>query len=151
MHRQQWITILCTAALVASFSAAFGQAQEPAPTPPGAAPAPQMPAASPGKPAKKKYSHANDFLIRGTIFTDKALSFPGVQLRIRRAGEKKFRWESYTDSRGEFAVRVPQGSDYELVVRTKGFAEQTRTIGTKSAGSTETMVFRMQPAAGGKG
>lgn len=151
MHRQQWITILCTAALVASSSAAFGKAQEPVPPPPSAVPAPQAPAATPGKPAKKKYSHANDFLIHGTIFTDKALSFPGVQLRIRRAGEKKFRWVSYTNSRGEFAVRVPQGSDYELVVRTKGFAEQTRTIGTKTGGNTESMVLRMQPAAGGKG
>ncbi len=151
MHRQQWITILWTAALVASSSAAFGKAQEPVPPPPSAVPAPQAPAATPGKPAKKKYSHANDFLIHGTIFTDKALSFPGVQLRIRRAGEKKFRWVSYTNSRGEFAVRVPQGSDYELVVRTKGFAEQTRTIGTKTGGNTESMVLRMQPAAGGKG
>src|SRR6266705_1861939 len=90
MHRQQWITILCTAALVASFSEEFGQAQEPAP--PASAGTPQFPAVTPNKPSKKKYSHVNDFLIRGTVFTDKALSFPGVQLRIRRAGEKKFRW-----------------------------------------------------------
>ncbi len=151
MHRQQWITILCTAALVASSSGAFGQAQEPAPPPPGSAPASQVPAATPGKPGKKKYSHANDFLIRGTVFTDKALSFPGVQLRIRRAGEKKFRWESYTNSRGEFAVRVPQGSDYEMVVRAKGFAEQTRAIDAKTGANEESMVFRMRPTAGGKG
>jgi hypothetical protein len=151
MHRPQWITILCTAALLAPFSALFGQAQEPAPTAPSSAPAAQAPAAAPSKPAKKKYSHANDFLIRGTVFTEKALSFPGVQLRIRRAGEKKFRWESYTDSRGEFAVRVPQGSDYEMVVRAKGFAEQTRSIDAKTGGNEERMVFRMQPTAGGKG
>ena len=151
MRRAQWMTILCTAALVASFSAAFGRAQDPVPPPPGTAASPQAPAVTPSKPAKKKYSHANDFLIRGTVFTDKALSFPGVQLRIRRAGEKKFRWESYTNSRGEFAVRVPQGSDYEMVVRVKGFAEQTRTIDTKTGEHEESMVFRMLPAAGGKG
>ena len=150
MHRPQWITILCTAALVASFRAAFGQAPEPVP-PPSSAATPQAPAVTPSKPAKKKYTHTNDFLIRGTVFTDKALSFPGVQLRIRRAGEKKFRWESYTNSRGEFAVRVPQGSDYDLVVRVKGFAEQTRTIDAKTGGNEESMVFRMQPGAGGKG
>jgi hypothetical protein len=151
MRRPQWIAILCTAALLARFSVLFGQAQEPSPTAPGSAPAAQVPAAAPSKPAKQKYNHANDFLIRGTVFTDKALSFPGVQLRIRRAGEKKFRWESYTDSRGEFAVRVPQGSDYEMVVRAKGFAEQTRTIDAKTGGNEESMVFRMQPTAGGKG
>lgn len=151
MHRTQWITILCTAVLLAPFSALFGPAQEPAPTAPSSAPAAEAPAAVPSKPAKKKYSHANDFLIRGTVFTERALSFPGVQLRIRRAGEKKFRWESYTDSRGEFAVRVPQGSDYEMVVRAKGFVEQTRSIDAKTGGNEESMVFRMQPTAGGKG
>ena len=151
MHRAQWMTILCTAVLAASFSAAFGRVQDPVPPPRGTAASPQAPAVTASKPAKKKYSHANDFLIRGTVFTDKALSFPGVQLRIRRAGEKKFRWESYTNSRGEFAVRVPQGSDYEMVVRIKGFAEQTRTIDTKTGGNEESTVFRMQPTAGGKG
>src|SRR6202521_141016 len=111
MHRPQWIAILCWAALFALFSAAFGQAQEPVPPPSSSAPTSQAAAATPSKPAKKKYSHTNDFLIRGTIFTDKAFSFPGVQLRIRTAREKEFHWESFTNSRGEFAVRVPQGSD----------------------------------------
>ena len=151
MHRPQWITILCTAVFVASFSVASVQAQEPVPAPSSSAPTSQASAATPSKPDKRKYSHINDFLIRGTVFTDKALSFPGVQLRIRRAGEKKFRWESYTNSRGEFAVRVPQGSDYELVVHVKGFAEQRRTIDTKSGANEETMVFRMQPNAGDQG
>jgi hypothetical protein len=150
MQLPQWIAMLCWAALVTLFSAAFGQAQEPVPPPSSSAPTSQAAAATPGKPAKKKYSHTNDFLIRGTIFTDKAFSFPGVQLRIRRAGEKKFHWESFTNSRGEFAVRVPQGSDYEMVVRVKGFAEQTRTIDTKTVGNEESLVFRMQPTVGGK-
>jgi hypothetical protein len=135
---------------LAPLVAAFPRQQDPAPAPP-VAPASQPSAASSSKPGKTKYSHANDFLIRGTVFTDKALSFPGVELRVRRAGEKKFRWETYTNSRGEFAVRVPQGSNYELVVRAKGFAEQTRAIDAKTVGNEESMVFRMQPAAGGKG
>jgi len=151
MQRPQWISILCTAALVAPFSVAFGKGQEPASPRTGSATAPQAPTASTSKPVKQKYSHANDYLIRGTVFTEKALSFPGVELRIRRAGEKKFRWESYTNSRGEFAVRVPQGSDYEMVVRAKGYSEQTRAIDAKTGGSVQNMVFRMQPTAGGKG
>ncbi len=150
MHRPQWIAILCTAALVAWPATSYSQAQEPAP-PPGSAPTSQAPVATPSKPGKKKYSHLNDFLIRGTVFTDKALSFPGVQLRIRMAGEKKFRWQSYTNSRGEFAVRVPQGSKYEMVIHAKGFADQTRTIEAKSGENEESMVFRMQPTTGGKG
>lgn len=150
MQRPQWIPILCMAALPA-FSVASEQPQEPAPAPSAAPSTPSAPASTPSKPGKKKYSHAYDFLIRGTVFTDKAFAFPGAQIRIRRAGDKKFRWESYTDSRGEFAVRVPQGSDYEMVVHAKGFAEQTRAIDTKSGGNETSTVFRMQPAAGGKG
>ena len=78
-------------------------------------------------------------------------SVEGVQLRIRKAGEKKFRWETYTNSRGEFAVRVPQGSDYEMVVHTKGYAEQTRSIDAKSGANEESVVFRMELTTGGKG
>ena len=101
------------------------------------------------KAGKKKYSHANDFLIRGTVFNDKALSFPGVELRIRLAGQKKYRWETYTNSRGEFAVRVPQGSNYEMLAHAKGFSDQARTIDAKNGGSEETVVFRLEPAVGG--
>ena len=143
-----WKTAFCAAGLFITMVAGFSVAQEP--TPPPSAPAAQAPAATPSKPGKQKYSHANDYLIRGTVFNEKALSFPGVQLRIRLAGEKKFRWESYTDSRGEFALRVPQGSMYEMVVRIKGFEEQTRTIDAKNGGDADNMVFRMQLAEGGK-
>jgi hypothetical protein len=149
MHRRQWIMILCTAALAVLSSSVAAKSQEP--PPPNSTPPAPVPTAPPGKPGKQKYNHRNDYLIRGTVFTEKALSFPGAQLRIRKAGEKKFRWESYTNSRGEFAVRVPQGSDYEMVVRARGYAEQMRTVDAKSGANEENMVFRMQLASGGKG
>ena len=146
MRPRQWITLLSTAGLLAPCAEARA-AQDPAPQPPASVPAPAVPAR---KAVKKKYSHAEDFLIRGTIFNDKALSAPGVQLRVRRAGDKKFHWEGYTNSRGEFALRVPQGSTYEMVIRARGFAEQTRTIDAKSGGNAESMAFRLEPALGGK-
>ena len=149
MHRPQWMTILCTAGLAVLSFAVSARSQEP--PPPASPPAPAAPTATTSKPSKQKYSHANDYLIRGTVFTEGALSLPGAQLRIRKAGEKKYRWESYTNSRGEFAVRVPQGSDYEMVVRAKGYAEQTRTIDAKSGANEENMVFRMKLTSGGKG
>src|SRR5437879_12221643 len=108
--------------------------QEPATAPP-AAPASQPAPTSPSKSGKAKYSHANDFLIRGTVFTDKALSFPCAQLRIRRAGEKKLRWESYTNSRGEFAVRAPQGANDEKVIRANRVAEQPRNLAATARGN----------------
>src|SRR5215510_7456893 len=100
------------------------------------------------KTGKKKYSHLNDFLIRGTVFNEKALSFPEVELRLRKEGEKKFKWETHTNSRGEFAVRVPEGSNYEILVHVKGFTDQTKTVEAKGGGNGETVVFRMQPVTG---
>ena len=157
MHSARWLAVIGSVlSLVPLSLASAAQNQEPAPaSPPAAAPS-QPPAATSPTPAsgvsssKTRYSHANDFLIRGTVFTDKALAFPGVQLRLRRSSEKKFRWQSSTNSRGEFAVRVPQGLDYELVIHAKGFADQTRAISAKSGLSEDSVVFRMEPAPGGK-
>ena len=100
------------------------------------------------KSNKKIYSHSNDFLIRGTVFNERALSFPDVELRLRKEGEKKYKWETYTNSRGEFAVRVPQGSNYEILAHVKGFTDQTRKVEAKGGGNEETLVFRMQPITG---
>ncbi len=148
MHSGRRI-VFCLAPLVTVAGPCITWAQEP----PAPAPAPSASpstSASSSKPSKKKYSHANDFLIRGTVFNEQALSFPGVQLRIRRSGEKKFRWETYSNSRGEFAVRVPQGANYEMVVRAKGFATQTRAIDAKSGDYEGNLVFRMMPEGGDK-
>jgi hypothetical protein len=126
--------------------AASGQTQAPPTAPPPAPESPQSPESS----SKKKYSHIHDYLIRGTVFTDTALALPGARLRIRRAGEKKFHWEGLTNSRGEFAVRVPQGSDYELSIQAKGFAEETRSFDAKSGISESTLTVQMKKAVGGK-
>jgi hypothetical protein len=148
LHRLRGVKVLSAAVLLVPPAMMLASLQEPA-SPPSAAPA-SNPPASADKPSHKKYSHASDFLIRGTVFNEKALSVPGAELRIRVAGAKKYRWDSYTNSRGEFAVRVPQGASYEVAVRAKGFEQQTRTVDAKNGGNEETIVFRMQPIAGGK-
>jgi hypothetical protein len=99
--------------------------------------------------SSSKKNYFEGFLIHGTVFDDKALAFPSVELRIRRAGEKKFRWETYTNSRGDFAVRVPKGTDYEIVVHAKGFTDQTQAIDAKIE-DEKLLSFRMEPSAGGK-
>lgn len=131
--------------LFLAFAAPLAAAQEAPPSAP-ANPAPDS--SSKEKPGKKSYSHLNDFVIRGTVFNEKALSFPDVELRLRKEGEKKYKWKTYTNSRGEFAVRVPQGSNYEILVHVKGFSDQTKTVEAKSGGNQETVVFRMQPVTG---
>jgi hypothetical protein len=148
MKSPRWVVVAGMASVLICLPAVLSQAQEAAPPPPQAPPASQTPATA--KPQKQKYSHANDFLIIGTVFDPKGYAFSGAELRIRRSNEKKYRWESYTNSRGEFAVRVPQGSDYEMVIRAKGFTNQTRALDAKTGVSEARIVFRMEPAAGEK-
>ena len=161
------------AVLLAAIAATAGvvRAQQPAPPPPPpdsqtsqpaqqpgsssstpATPVPSTSSSSTGSSSSGKHgkTHANDFLVLGTVFTDKAYALPGAQIRARRASEKKFRWQTYTNSRGEFAFRVPQGDEYEIVVMAKGFTDQTNAVSAKSGISEDTVVYRMQPASGGK-
>lgn len=81
--------------------------------------------------SKKKSKPVPSFLILGTVFNENALSLAGVRVRIRQAGGRKYRWETYTNSRGEFAVRVPPGYDYEVTIRFKNYADQARTVDSK--------------------
>ena len=83
------------------------------------------------QPKSGKTKPVPRFLIIGTVFDEKALSFPGVRVRVRLAGEKKFKWETYTNERGEFAVRVPPGFDYEVVIRETKYKEQMKTVDSK--------------------
>lgn len=145
MNHLRRIELVCIGVLFA-FAASLPAAQE---TPPAStAGSTQNSSSKADKPSKKKYSHLNDFLIRGTVFNEKALSFPDVELRLRKEGEKKYKWETHTNSRGEFAVRVPEGANYEILVHVKGFADQTRTVEAKGGGNEETLVFRMQLVTG---
>jgi len=124
-------------------------AQDPPSVP---APAQQTPP-TPDSSSKQKpgrSTHSDDFLVRGTVFTQEGLSLPGAQLRIRRASEKKFRWETATSSRGEFAVRVKMGAEYEVTVRAKGFQEQSLAVDGKTGERFKDLVFRLQRDGGKK-
>lgn len=145
MNRLRRIELVGIGVLFA-FAASLPAAQETSPASTGGST--QNSSSKADQPSKKKYSHLNDFLIRGTVFNEKALSFPDVELRLRKEGEKRYKWETYTNSRGEFAVRVPQGSNYEVLVHVRGFVDQTRTVAAKGGGNEETLVFRMQLVTG---
>ena len=102
---------------------------------PGSPQAPVPPAtAAPPPPVGAKTANTKpvpSFLIIGTVFNEHALSFPSVLVRVRRAGENKFQWQTYTNSRGEFAVRVPPGFDYEVVVHEKKYKDQTKSVNSR--------------------
>ncbi len=53
---------------------------------------------------KKPYA-----LIFGTVWNKDGRPVYGVPVKIRRADEKKSRWELMSDHNGEFAQRVPAG------------------------------------------
>jgi Carboxypeptidase regulatory-like domain len=112
--------------------------------------APQPGPESSSKQAQDKNTHANDFLVRGTVFTPEGLALPGAELRIRRVSEKKFRWDAASNSRGEFAVRVKMGADYEVVARAKGYQDQSLAVNASTGERFKDLVFHMQRQTGKK-
>jgi hypothetical protein len=118
-------------------AAAMLHAQEP-PPPPDAAP-PQTESST----KSRHLRHLDAFLIRGTVYDEKSLSLPGAQLRVKRHGEKKYRWSTVSNSRGEFAMRIPLGSDYELLTQARDFTDSTIAIDAKNQSSEDNMVIRM--------
>jgi hypothetical protein len=60
-------------------------------------------------------------LIFGTVWGPDDRPVYGVKVKIRREGEKKVRWEQYSNRNGEFAQRVPAGTqDYVISADLKG-------------------------------
>ena len=137
-----FVDSILTAGLLFSFAVSAG-AQEAA-QPPASQSAPSSESTSKQNPNLSATRHSNDFLVRGTVFTQEGFALPGAELRIRRSAEKKFRWLTVSNSRGDFAVRVKMGADYEVLVRAKGFAEQSAPVDAKTGDRYKNMVFRMQ-------
>jgi hypothetical protein len=131
--------------LTGAFSTRAQVLPAPAPPPPPESPAPTTAEKPPEHPHRQL-----GFLIRGTIFDARGLSVPGAELRIRRAGEKKFHWDTYSNSRGEFAIRVPPGTRYEVVVQSKAFSDATQTVDAGNGLDEQMLVFHMEPVAGRK-
>ena len=60
-------------------------------------------------------------LIAGTVWGPDSKPIYGVTVRIRRAQDKKPKWELHSDHHGEFAQRVPAGKvDYIVYADLKG-------------------------------
>jgi hypothetical protein len=60
-------------------------------------------------------------LIFGTVWGPDDRPIYGVHVKIRRADQKRAKWELYSDHQGEFAQRVPAGKvDYIVWADLKG-------------------------------
>ena len=61
-------------------------------------------------------------LIFGTVWDPDGHPLYGVRVKVRRADEKKARWELYSNHTGEFAQRVPAGkADYVVWADVKDY------------------------------
>jgi hypothetical protein len=73
-----------------------------------------LPAFAGSKKHKPEYA-----VIVGTVWAGERPA-AGVPIAIRREGDKKVRWETVSDSRGEFAQRLPAGTaDYVITPKLK--------------------------------
>ena len=141
--------LFLAALVLPAFSA--GQLPTPPPPPPPAPEStPSTPPASAQDSSSKRHRTLPAFLILGTVFNEKAYALPSVQVRIRRKGEKKFLYDLYTNSRGEFAVRVPDGIEYEVVVRQKKYKEQTQNVVANMADVQKRLTFKLESIAPSK-
>ena len=128
----------------------FSSAQEPAP--------PQSQNSSPAQSTQKPDSTSTGkkkslpaYVILGTVFNEKALACPNARVQIRREAEKKFHWETYTNSRGEFAVRVPEGQEYEVVVKEKKYKEVSVKVSAKAGELQDRLSIRLEVSKQEKG
>jgi hypothetical protein len=102
-----------------------------------------------GSSQDQSNSHAHDFVIFATVFTEQGFALPGARARVRRTDEQKFRWEALSDRRGELGIRVKQGAEYEMTIEARGFKPQTRKIDARE-GNREDVTLQMEQLAGGK-
>lgn len=68
-------------------------------------------------------------LLFGTLYGPDQRPIYGVKIKIRRADQKKAKWELYSDHQGEFAQRVPAGkADYIITADVKGTPKPELTV-----------------------
>lgn len=106
----------------------------------------QAPAADQTKEQTEK---KDEFVLVGTVFTEQGFALPAAAIRVRRAGEKKIREKAQSDRRGEFALRLRPGLEYEVSVEAKGYEPQTKKLSAEIGGPNN-FIFRMKPVQGGK-
>lgn len=93
--------------------------------------------------ANQRKPSPNDCIFYATVFTNEGRLLVGAEIHVRPTGKKKPDLEAWSDRRGEFAVRVPPGVDYDIEVKAEGFVTQVRTANAQTG--RQDMVFHMEP------
>ena len=104
-----------------------------------------LPLRSGEKEKEKPYA-----LLSGSVHSSEGFAIPGVAVSVRREDDRKPRWRAISDSRGEFAIRLPaEAGTYEVTTESKEHENQTKKI-TVAGTDKETVVvlFRLAHKAG---
>jgi len=94
-------------------------------------------------------------LLRGSVFDEKGFSLPGVHLKLQRVrnddeakDSKKIdsvKMDYYTNSRGEFAFRLPPiRARYQVTAILAGYKPQTKTVDV-GADESVPLAFSLEP------
>lgn len=68
-------------------------------------------------------------LLFGTLYGPDQRPVYGAKIKIRRADQKKAKWEIFSNHQGEFAQRVPAGkADYIITADVKGNPKPELTV-----------------------
>jgi len=79
-----------------------------------------------GESSAKKSSEKPYALLFGTVWGPGNQPLYGVTVKIRRADQKKAKWERVSDHHGEFAQRLPAGTaDYLVWADVKSYKSLT--------------------------
>lgn len=95
--------------------------------------------------AKEKSKEKPFALLFGSVFTAEGLALPGVAVIVKRKDDRKPKWRAVSDSRGEFAVRLPaEAATYEVTTQSKAHENQTKTVEISGrVNETATVIFRL--------
>jgi hypothetical protein len=78
-----------------------------------------------------------EFLVHANVFDDKGFTVSNARVRMRRANEGEWRWQTISDSEGEIALHVPLNDLYVLRVDAKGFQVLTQNVDATQTDSTD--------------
>jgi len=90
-------------------------------------------------------------LLFGTLYGPDERPAYGVKIKIRRADQKKAKWELYSNHQGEFAQRVPAGkADYIITADVKGNPKPELTVHVDNDERKDFVLHVKEPAIGNK-
>lgn len=98
------------------------------------------------KDKNKKKEREPQALVAGTIFRNTGHALRGAEVSVVYSESgRKGAWKGLSDSRGEFAVRIPAGAaSYTVSIKAEGFRTQQKSV-TVSADERIDLSFLMEP------